>query len=289
MKKTISLLLIIVIVTFFYPDKVFAVAPTDYVSCFNYNEASAGVGAVTRIDSNTTNSNDLTDNNTTPSATGLVGDAIDPENANTEYLSITDATQSGLGFTGDFSWSMWIKPESQPASTDQMGLVGKWATDDGAYIMTIWNNAGTYRVRTNLYDDGAPSTNVPVNFTTNLGTGVWKHLVWTVDVGATDSVGELWVNGTSVGSGTYTGVNAINLSSGILGIGGGYEGLLWQTSFDGLRDVEEMYNRVLTGAEITQLYNSGAGVDCSGRGVVTTTPIIHMQGDIQLQGDAIIQ
>jgi hypothetical protein len=79
---------------------------TNLVAYWKLDETSDGSGAVTRLDS--FGSNNLTDNNTTPSGTGVISNAAAFVGANTEYLSIAvSADLKG----GDRDWAMdgWFK------------------------------------------------------------------------------------------------------------------------------------------------------------------------------------
>jgi hypothetical protein len=74
---------------------------TGLVSYWELEEVSG-----TRVDSH--GSNDLTDNNTVGSGTGIQGNCANLEKSNTEDLSISDASQSGLNITQDLSFSGWF-------------------------------------------------------------------------------------------------------------------------------------------------------------------------------------
>lgn len=220
---------------------------TNLVSWWTLDETSG-----TRNDSHGTNH--LTDNNTVLYGTGKKGNAADFEFANSEYLSIADASQSGLDITGDMSISAWVKIESAPGNYK---LVSKWGASNGSYMLAYYDNAGTKKIRLDLYDNGDGSNNVPVDWTYTLTNGTWYHIVVVTDVGATNSVSELFINGVSQGTGTHTGVNAIFSGTGAFNIGayGGIDGYA-----DGMIDEVGIWNKLLTGAEVTELYNSGNGM-----------------------------
>lgn len=230
---------------------------TSLVSYWSMDEASG-----TRVDAY--GSNDLTANGTggVAGSAGVISNGADFEQGDNDYLSISDASQSGLDITGDFSVAFWIKPESAPSASSEM-LFGKWVVAGGQYFAMYRDIAGVKKIRLNLYDNGDGSNNVAVDKDIDLGTGTWKHFVITVDVGATDSVSEYWVNGVSQGTGTHAGVNALFTSTGQFVIGGGYAGILTDTDFDGMMDEFGIWTKVLSGTEITDLYNSGSGLPYS--------------------------
>jgi hypothetical protein len=104
---------------------------TDYspISHWSLDETS-GV----RYDSSTT-SNDLSDNNTVLYATGKLDNAGDFELSNSEWLSITDASQTSLEPSTAFSVSGWYKFESiLPNTNDQMEMFSKVAQGSGSNL-----------------------------------------------------------------------------------------------------------------------------------------------------------
>ena len=262
MKFFLSLLFAVYFVFAPLVPQAHAAAPTDYVSCWDFDESSAGAGAVTRFDANTTNSNDLTDVNTTASAAGKIGNAIDIERGNSEYLTITDASQVGLDGLSAWSYFVWVNFESTPSSGQNYGLIGKRDTADGAtyaYNSEINNNAGTMRFRAELYT-GAVEEGALTNWTPS--TATWYHIGWTFDGGT--KTWKYYVNGAQQGSDiVFVTNNSIRNTTAALVIGKPNSDPA--SFFDGLMDVSEYYNRVLSGTEITDIYNSGTGVACTGR------------------------
>lgn len=84
----------------------------------------------TRYDQ-TDNDNDLTDNNTVGYAAGKLGNAADFDISKSEYLAISDASQTGLDITGNITIFCWIKP----------GLIGSTRRILSKYD----DNTGNYR------------------------------------------------------------------------------------------------------------------------------------------------
>ena len=230
-----------------------AAVPTDFVSCWDLEESSG-----TRVDENTSNSNDLTDNNTVTSGTGVQGNAADFEDTNSEYLSISDATQTGLDITGDMTVSYWFNLETLPPSGDQNVFVAKWAgAGQQSIVLDLYNSAGTYLLRFVKRDSGGTAANA--SHTISPSTGTWYHAVGTFDATAQDLT--IRFNDTSQTQDTSA-QSSIKDSNAPFHLGQ-YSGAFYH---DGLIDIVEVYDRVLTGAEITSLYNSGSGVACAGRG-----------------------
>lgn len=225
--------------------------PTSLVSYWELEESSG-----TRVDSTATG-NDLTDNNTVLNATGIQGNAADFESTNSESLSITDAAQSGLDITGDLSISCWVKFESTPSTGNGVGIVTKSnVTTSDSYFLALFNSSGTLY----LYTQARKNTSVQVgNFaawTPTLGT--WYHLVLVYDASAGNI--KVYVDGSEYASDTNASADAIQNSS-IAFVIGAHSGARY---FDGLIDEVGIWSKTLTTGEITDLYNSGAGIPYAG-------------------------
>jgi len=220
---------------------------TDLVSYWELEEASG-----TRVDSH--GSNDLTDVNTVGQAAGIQGDGADFENTNTEYLTITDASQTGLGLSGSLSISCWVKFESTPSSGAGFGIVTKDnLTTASAYFLSVFNSSGTLY----LYNQVNRTTSIIVqNFASWApSTGVWYHLVLTFNA----STGALicYVNGSSYVTNTNASVTSVQNNSLNFSIGAHHTGT---RPFDGVIDEVGIWSRALSASDVTTLYNSGSGI-----------------------------
>lgn len=220
--------------------------PTNLVSYWELEEASG-----TRVDSH--GSNDLTDNNTVGQGTGKQGNCADFEKNQSEFLEITDASQSGLDITGDLSIAAWIQLESLSNSTLN-AIVTK---DDGAsqrsYIFCVWDSedpAGTFNLM--LWAHSTSSSTI-FNKNWSPSTGTWYHVACVYDASAGSC--EFFVDGSSIGS-EGSGVNSLKNSTGDFHIGAGNTQYHW----DGLIDEVGIWDKTLTSSEITDLYNSGSGL-----------------------------
>jgi hypothetical protein len=115
---------------------------TGLVSYWELEESSG-----TRNDSH--GSNNLTDVNTVGVATGIQGDAADFVRANTESLTITDASQTGLDITGDMSLSFWMNVDiAIPNNNDQFEIASKTAFTSGNFGWDLYmlNQSGNQRI-----------------------------------------------------------------------------------------------------------------------------------------------
>lgn len=196
-------------------------------------------------------SNTLTEN-----GTGGVGsaaaqfsvDGADLEQSEADFLSIDDASQTGLDFTGDFSFSCWIKPET--VSTN-MGIFAKHLNTGNQRGYTL-----TYQGASNRFIFETSSTGAAGNFTLHSYTmtaGTWYHLAFVYDASAGE--GDLYINGASAG-GTQTGLNTSlfnNTAAFRLGDDGFADGT---DSFDGVMSDAAIWGLELTAAEVASLYGS---------------------------------
>lgn len=269
MKRIISITLSIAIFVsfnFLGVEQAYAATPSDYVSCWDFEEAS-GV----RYDANTTNSNDLTDNNTvTSSSTGKVGTAAEFTAANTEYLSITDATQVGLDPGSTYTWAFWYKIKS----LNNGFPITKYASGAQSYGLQVSMSGGADFFR--IYNSSETTSDYSYN---PINQGQWYYYVVTYNSGTAT----VYIDGTQVGS--PTGIGTLSNTSADFRIGSlqKYAG----NEINGLMDVVEIYDRVLSGTEITALYNSGNGVGCTGRSasfVPSTPKAVINSGKMQISG-----
>lgn len=185
--------------------------------------------------------NDLTDNNTVGSGTGLVyATAADFESGNTEYLSIADNADLSFGDI-DFTFEAWIKPESGvPNFASVLGKRDAFFDDFRLYFhsdLILFDCAG-------------------VSAFASVSAGNWYQVIVWHDATANE-IGLVLNDGTP--DTTATGGTAPADTAGEFHIGnrGGAAGAPW----DGLIGPCRVWKRVLTSDEHTELYNAGAGRD----------------------------
>jgi hypothetical protein len=216
----------------------------------------------TRVDSH--GSNDLTDNNTVGSAAGIQGNGADFERDNSEYLSITDAAQTGLEYNADFTINFWMYAETLETLRTPFS---KWQDTTGNGILAFLYTNGDLRT----YIASTASTNVNKLFTsTGITAGAWFMVTVTFDVSAGSM--QLYVNATS--KGTQTGFSTSPYQNSEPFRIGAYNSSAGQP-FDGIIDEFGFWSRVLTSTEVTELYNSGDGLsyaDVSGGGAAAFVP-----------------
>lgn len=222
---------------------------TNLVSHWSLEEVSG-----TRYDAKGTNH--LTDVNTVTQGTGIQGyDALFTR-ANAETLRISDASQSGLDITGDFSISLWYKPVSDGASR---AIIGKFDGDadasDRAFV--LYRRANTSNSIDVNISDGSTATWKYITYT--LTNGNWYHIVLTY---STSGTAKIYINGTQQG-GDLTGLptSIVNNSKDVV-IGGAMNS---GQEIDAYVDEVSVWSgRVLDSTEISTIYNGGAGIVYSG-------------------------
>ena len=153
------------------------------VSYWKLEESSGNA----RIDSH--GSNDLTDNNTVGQATGKIGEGADFESGNSEYLNITNAAQTGLDFTSDFSFNSWIKPES--------AHIGTLCSKNGSY----GNFGFTFQIRSGgelrvILSSNGTSETIKTTTAAPITTGVFQMVTAVYDASAGSVT--FYYNGTSL-------------------------------------------------------------------------------------------
>lgn len=188
----------------------------------------AGATAATELDS-TSNNNDLGNNSTSTGVTsvsGAIDGAKDFEETNTEYLNISNASQTGLGLTTDFSFEAIINAET--LGSNQTILVKENpGTSEWGYIFRILS--GKLNV---LFRSGAPST-TQRSATNALSTSTTYSVAGTADI-SVPSI-NLYVDGVLVAmdaiSGTNTTLNnnAAEFAIGFQPVATLYDGIIDET------------------------------------------------------------
>jgi hypothetical protein len=202
----------------------------------------------------TGNSNTLTNNNTVTYGTAVINNGA-IFNGTNQYLAIAGASQTGLATNTDITMAFWINFTSFSASTVYMPIGrGDLTTVAGRSYIVEFNVTGTNKFDLEI-GDGATQTRRGVAFTPT--TGTWYHLavVYTKAGGTAD----FYVNGSQSGtqqSGlpTTVGTNSTPFQLGAI------NDSVQSYFLPGKLDEAGVWARALSGAEISQLYNGGAGL-----------------------------
>lgn len=189
---------------------------------------------------------------------GLIGSAADCEATESDFLWCADNADLSMGDI-DATIVAWVKPESNPAVAV---AVAKWRTGGGAgnYLHNeYWLGCLSGVPQSFVSGDGSAQTGKAWTGGA-LSTGVWAMLAWQHDA-AGNTVG-ISVNGAAFQTaghttGIFNGTSRFNI---------GESGLNAFQYWDGLIDMVGVWKRALSGAEITELYNAGAGLDPTASG-----------------------
>lgn len=223
-------------------------------SLLSYWELEEASG--TRVDSHGTN--DLTDNNSVGSTTGIVGTAAQFNGSN--YLT---KTTPGFGFSGDFSIQVWLK-YTYDGLPDTESLLSTY--DGGA---TSWYFRYSFDiVGFSIYGGTFPS----VGQSGTSGDGSWHHFVVRRQNGNLVMFKD-GVQTSSIVASTET-LTDKTLYLGGLGDGGqGYDGALDEVAF---------WDRGLSAGEIAWLCNSGAGRSYAD---LTPSTVVYEQTHFRFRND----
>jgi len=187
---------------------------------------------------------------------GQVGQTLQFDGSN-DYVTMGDPANGSLDFgTGDFSVSFWIKIPIASISPGSWGNIVQKGWDDGASVAGSWG-ISQYGNATNqiVYQD----VSSPGSYHLELGSPVmsngWHYVVFRRS--GTEHV--FYIDGSK---GTPTTIAVANLAnSSSMMIGGGY--FYCKAFLDEVR----IYNRALSAAEVSALYQYGAA------GMNVNTPI----------------
>jgi len=198
--------------------------------------------------SDSAGSNTLADNNTVGYVSGKNGNAANIIAANTEYLSITDGSQSGLDLSGSFTISAWIYISSYGGTWNC--IASKYVSPSGgASYQFLVNNSGNLHI--GISDDGtsfesfAGSNNITLN--------QWNHVVCRFTAGSEFA---LWINGSKETTGATK--NSVYNSTADFIVGRRH----YATSpyqYNGYIDEIALWNTNISDNAVTALYKGGTG------------------------------
>lgn len=171
--------------------------------------------------------------------------SIDLELDSAQYLSIADASQTGLDLASDFTLEGLVKFESLPGSGTRRGFIAKGAsTPNKAYFFDLLNLSGTLQFDLTLSDDGSADASNRSAWTPS--TATWYHVAVTYDLSAGSA--QFYVDCVAQGGAVGGGKTSINNSGEPFTIG---ENNLNATDYmDGLMDDWRVWSDIRTSTEI---------------------------------------
>lgn len=170
------------------------------------------------------------------------GQSLELDRSNDEWVEISDSEQTGLDLSGDFTIEAWIRPTDDT----NHGIVSKW-NSDLAYRF-YYDNFEDNRLVLDLSSDGSTTERVDAT-SLDISKNEWTHVVVTLDDSTNEA--EFLVNGSSVGTATFSTVTSIHDSSAQFAIGG-YSG---SGTFTGQLDEVRVWSDKRTLTEIQDNYN----------------------------------
>lgn len=177
-------------------------------------------------------------------------------NGTNQYFSITDASQTGLDLTGDWTWTCWYNFSALPANGEYQGLTSKWAgPSDRQYAFAITNDTGTYKFYYADSELGAGDVKSGSTAFSSLSTGTWYHLAFVRNATAgTVSAYEAIEGGTHSLVGVITTLNTGTYDGGDVLLFGA-PGPNFTNYFSGLQDDCRVWNSTLNSSELDDTMN----------------------------------
>lgn len=181
---------------------------------------------------------------------GTNSHSLDLEKDSSQKVYITDANQTGLDLSGDFTIEASVNIESAPSSAVTYPIVNKAeGSNIRSYGISYVNSSGL-KISAFVSEDGGSTNRDRVSWSVDLGTGTWKHIAFVCDISAAvSSRYELFIDGVSQGNGTIDqdgSISSIYNGSAPFEIGY-YAG----SYYDGKIDEVRVWNGVRTSTEIT--------------------------------------
>jgi hypothetical protein len=242
---------------------------TNLVSYYKFDESSGN--AADSVGSNT-----LTNINTVTFVAGKINNSTNLVRASSQYLRITNASQSGLGFTGDFSISSWINFSSF-STANLYGISSKWRGSQG-YFFFVGDGSNRIGLRIN-------GTTASVSWTPS--TSTWYHVVcvYTASAGSVD----FYINGSQQGTtqtGLPTSITATDEQFAISTVNGtAVQDTPDNSYMDGKIDETGAWSRTLNSSEVAELHAGGNGLSYP---FVQTLTMVAATGTFVLTGIDVI-
>ena len=245
------------------------------ISHWKLEEASG-----TRVDA-TASGNDLSDVNTVGSAVGKIGQAADFEYSNSEYLTITDASQTGLDINSDFSMSAWIKFESLPTTAGQdAGVMAKFSSsgNNRAYGW-YFKGEDANKMAVFITPSGASGNRIFVQTSASMVTtgelGTWHHYGVSFDLSSGAVV--FYKDGSAVSQSTNNAGTVNSIQNNSLDFRIGHMNQAGAQHIDAIIDECTVTSDIITSGEFSTIYNSGDGIPyAEAAPSFTPTPMLHM-------------
>lgn len=219
------------------------------VSFWNFDESSGNAIDALGL-------NNLTNNNTVTYVAGLIGNAANFVRSSSQYFQISDAAQTGLDITGNLSMSMWINLANALSTYANETFMAKYdyTIPQQSYSLDAFQDSGVDKFRFITSSNGSNNDQMTISTGITLSTSTWYHIA--VVFTAASATTELYLNGVSKGTATGSFTSIFNSTAPFQ-----ISAFSNQTEYiNGKMDMAGIWNTTLTSADITELYNGGAGL-----------------------------
>lgn len=247
--------------------------PTSPVSYWKVDEASG-----TAFDS--VIANHLTNNNTATYSSGRINNGVNLVRASSQYLSITNASQIGLGVSGDFTVAGWVKFSTIPTSGIAYALASKrnnqsTYTNPG-FFSYLYHTGSALKLYGGFDEDDSPGNGETAGMASwSPSTDTWYHVAMVVDADA--STITFYVDASPLST-SYDTTNATSVGSNTkpFNLGADNPGGTPQHFMNGSMDEWGFWDRALTSNEVSELYNNGSGLSYGASVRTSTTTLLHL-------------
>jgi hypothetical protein len=199
----------------------------------------------------------LTNNNTATYGAAVLNNGVTMSAASSQYLSISNASGPSLGVIGNLTIAMWVNLTTLMGTNDGYMLAGKAFISPNSlgYYFYLDDQSGTKNIHFVAGSNGSAWTDVSVTWTPSATT--WYHLAVTYNTSGSSNV-KFYLNGSQQGA-TKTNANTsiFNPTTAAFMLGHRNDGVY---NYNGKMDEVGVWARELSGSEISQLYNGGAGL-----------------------------
>ena len=201
----------------------------------------------------------LTNNGTTPFVSAKINNGADFDGSDDYFSRAGDHSYAG----GAYSYSAWIRVDAAPGNNArQRILMSGDSTSMNEISLDYFNDAGTLKAEFYRGKPGVGADFYLVNQTFTVGT--FFHFVGTYD----GTTLRMYVNGSEIGTGLAASGsgNAATTEGFRIGADTGNGSL-----FNGVVDLVGVWTKALSATEITDLYNSGNGIQYE----VVAAPVVN--------------
>ncbi len=224
---------------------------TDIKAYFKFDEVSGNP-------QDSVGSNNLSNGYTGSWVAGKINNAFQGAGASllkTNATSIPGAQNTG----GDLTVSFWFRTDSVIDTDYERVLVilgDTWGFANGVSWGIQQHKVGTTQ-KLDFFTSSDGTTIHHLLETQSLTVGTWYYIVVTYT--ASTHIAEIFVNGSSLGSGSVTDTSLFSTTGPLWVMSGYVSDAGYGQNTEGTIDELGIWSRVLSGTEISALYNGGAG------------------------------